>query len=100
MRFSGAGNSCHNRLFSTGRTDAATGQYEIDDRRKTMSTDLRNCVICYQPLPARSKLTLASVSRSEAEQNGWGGQENSDGMMMVDMCLQCQIDRSKDQKER
>jgi hypothetical protein len=36
----------------------------------------------------------------EAEQNGWGGKENSDGMMMVDMCLQCQIDRSKNQKER
>jgi len=48
----------------------------------------------------RSKLTLVSVLRKEAEEKGWAGEENSDGTLTVDMCLQCQIDRSENQKKR
>jgi hypothetical protein len=33
-------------------------------------------------------------------QNGWTGHENSDGTVMVNMCLQCQIDRSKSRTKR
>jgi hypothetical protein len=65
-----------------------------------MSVKSRNCVICHQPLPPRSKLTLASVPQNEADENGWAGQTTSDGTLTVDMCLQCQIDRAKNQKER
>jgi hypothetical protein len=59
----------------------------------------RTCVSCHQPLPPRSKLTLTCVRREEAERNSWTGQQNSDGTTTVDMCLQCQIDRSKDRKD-
>ncbi len=55
----------------------------------------QSCVICHQPLPQNSKLTVASVPREEADRNEWTRHENSDGMVMVNMCLQCQIARSK-----
>ena len=58
----------------------------------------RTCVICRQPLPLKSKLTLACVPREEAERNGWTGEQNSDSTVTIDMCLQCQIDRSKSHK--
>jgi hypothetical protein len=61
-------------------------------------SEQRSCVDCHQPLPPRSKLTLASVPLEETELNGWTGQQNPDGTITVDMCLQCQIDRSKDRK--
>jgi hypothetical protein len=64
-----------------------------------MNVESRECVNCHQPLPLGSKLTLTSVSQEEAERNGWIGQENSDGTLTVDMCLQCQINRSKNKKE-
>lgn len=55
----------------------------------------RACVICHQLLPQRSKLTVASIPREEAERNHWTGRLNSDGTLAVHMCLQCQIDLSK-----
>jgi hypothetical protein len=58
-----------------------------------------SCVICRQPLPQTSKLTLVTVSRDEAEQNGWTGHENPDGTLKVDMCLQCQIQRSNSRRQ-
>jgi hypothetical protein len=57
------------------------------------------CVVCHQPLPRNSKLTLVSVRREEAEQNAWAGHQEPDGTAIVDMCLQCQIDRSKSRKQ-
>lgn len=61
-----------------------------------MATDnQRTCVICRQLLPPSSKLTLSRIAKEEAERNGWAGREDSDGAVIVDMCLQCQIDRSK-----
>lgn len=59
----------------------------------------RTCVSCHQPLPPRSKLTLATVPQEEGERNGWTRQQDSEGTMTVDMCLQCQIDRSKSRKD-
>lgn len=58
------------------------------------SDEPRTCVICRQPLPPKSKLTTANVVRDEAERSGWTGEPNSDGTVVVDMCLQCQIARS------
>jgi hypothetical protein len=69
-------------------------------RIKAMNMELQSCAICLQPLPTNSKLTLASVPREEAEQNGWTGHENPDGTMAVNMCLQCQIDRSNNRTMR
>jgi hypothetical protein len=60
-----------------------------------MSMNLQSCVICHQPLPQNSKLTTASVPSEEAAQNGWTGHKNADGAVMVGMCLQYQIDRSR-----
>jgi hypothetical protein len=48
----------------------------------------QSCVTCRQPLPGNSKLTLVSVSREEAERNGWSGAENPNGTVIVGMCLQ------------
>jgi hypothetical protein len=72
----------------------------IDNEWKLMALyEQRACVNCQQPLPPRSKLTLATVPRDESERNGWTGQQNSEGTMTVDMCLQCQIDRSNRRKD-
>ena len=72
----------------------------IDNEWKLMALyEQRSCVSCHQPLPPRSKLTLSCVPREEAERNGWIGQQNSDATIAVDMCLQCQIDRSKSRRE-
>ncbi len=60
-----------------------------------MSREPQHCVVCHQPLPRNSKVTLVSVPREEAEQNWWTAYEKPDGTVIVDMCLQCQIDRSK-----
>lgn len=64
------------------------------------SMESQSCVTCHQPLPRNSKLTLVSVPREEAEQNGWNGNQNPDGMVIVGMCLQCHIDRSRSQTNR
>ena len=69
-------------------------------RIKAMNMESQSCAVCHQPLPPNSKLTLASVSREEAEQNGWTGHENPEGTITVNMCLQCQIDRSKSRTMR
>jgi hypothetical protein len=45
-------------------------------------------------------MTQYNVSVQEANDNRWAGRENSDGTVAVDMCLQCQIDRSGRQKHR
>ena len=42
-----------------------------------MSMESRNCVVCHQLLPDKSKLTLASVSPIEAKRNGWARREDS-----------------------
>jgi len=60
----------------------------------------QSCVICHQLLPQNSKLTLVSVSREEAEQNGWSGGEDHNDAVIVGMCLQCQIDRSRNRTNR
>ena len=60
----------------------------------------QSCVNCHQLLPRDSKLTVTSVSRKEADENGWSGRDNGDGTMMVNLCLQCQIDRSKNQTQQ
>ena len=60
----------------------------------------QSCVICLQPLPRNSKLTTASVSPKETVQNGWTGEKNPDGTVMVNMCLQRQIDQSKSRPQR
>lgn len=79
----------HNAPFSPER--------RIDNEWKLMAlSEQRTCVSCHQPLPPRSKLTLATITREEGERNGWTGQQNSGGTVTVDMCLQCQIDRVKD----
>ena len=67
---------------------------------KIGSMETQTCVICSQPLPRNSKLTTASVPPEEATKNGWAGQKNPDGTVIVDMCLQCQIDRSKSRTMR
>ena len=69
-------------------------------RIKAMNMESQRCAVCHQPLPPNSKLTLASVSREEAEQNGWTGHENPVGTVTVNMCLQCQIDRSNSRTMR
>lgn len=58
------------------------------------SDEPRTCVICRQPLPPKSKLTMANVAREEAERSGWAGEQNSGDTVTVNMCLQCQIARS------
>jgi hypothetical protein len=60
----------------------------------------KSCVICHQPLPKNSKLATVSVPAEEAVQNGWNGHHNANGAVMVPMCLQCQIDRSKSRTQR
>ena len=60
----------------------------------------KGCIICHQPLPGNSKLTTLSVPVEEALQNGWNGHRDPDGTVAVDMCLQCQIDRSKNRTQR
>ena len=87
-----SGEYSHNAPFSPER--------RIDNEWKLMApSEQRTCVSCHQPLPPRSKLTLATIPQEEGERNGWPGQQNSDGTKTVDMCLQCQIDRSKDRND-
>jgi hypothetical protein len=69
-------------------------------RIKAMNMESQSCAICHQPLPGNSKLATASVPAGEAAQNGWNGYPNADGTVRVDMCLQCQIDRSKNRTRR
>lgn len=62
--------------------------------------EAESCVICHQPLLRNSKLTTASVPQEEAVQNGWTGKKNADGTVTINICLQCQIDRSKGRTQR
>lgn len=43
-----------------------------------LATGPQQCILCHQILPRNSKLTVAFVSREEAEQNGWTGENNHD----------------------
>jgi hypothetical protein len=61
----------------------------------TSRTEQNCCVSCGQPLPAGSKLTRYRMPVGEAEQHGWPTQQNPDGTVTVNMCLQCQIHRAK-----
>jgi hypothetical protein len=54
----------------------------------------RACICCGHPLLSTSKMNRASIAKTEAVTKQWLGQENSDGAVEVDMCLQCQIDRA------
>lgn len=60
--------------------------------------DTRSCVICYQPLPPKSKMIVAAVMPEEADRYGWTGQKNADQTINVDMCLSCQMVRSSQAK--
>jgi len=65
---------------------------------RALTTGAQDCIMCHQPLPRNSKLTVTFVSSEEAVQNGWTGESNQDGTVSVPMCLQCQIERSKHRK--
>lgn len=54
-----------------------------------------SCVSCGQSLPKGSKLANCRVPKAEAESHGWSGDDAGDGAVVVQMCLQCQITRSK-----
>jgi hypothetical protein len=60
--------------------------------------DQRSCVCCEKPLPWASKTTRRVVTEAEANDNQWPVQRHLDGTLSVDMCLQCQIARSDQQK--
>ena len=60
-----------------------------------LSGKQRSCVACGQVLPKGSKLTSYRASGAEAVREGWRRQDNGDGTVTVDMCLQCQITRAK-----
>ena len=56
------------------------------------------CVQCHQPLPSMSKLNKQAVPEEEAAAKGWTGTRSGDGTVIVNMCLQCQIERSERSK--
>ncbi len=58
----------------------------------------RSCVCCGKSLPWASVTTQPSVSKAEAQQFNWPGREKPDGTVTINMCLQCQIQRSERRK--
>jgi hypothetical protein len=69
----------------------------IDNKPMMMLNETRTCVVCRQPLPWKSRMTMAAVPQQEARDRGWTGQRNPDTTLGVDMCLPCQMARSKRQ---
>jgi hypothetical protein len=45
-------------------------------------------------LPSASTMSRTVVASTEAAANQWSGEDNADGTVSVNMCLQCQITRS------
>ena len=62
------------------------------------------CVVCGQKLPSVSKLTRREILVEEAEEKGWHGESSAElergGVIEVQMCMQCQIDRAEALKGR
>jgi hypothetical protein len=54
----------------------------------------RFCDGCGQKLPATSKLSSQVVSNTEAAAYRSGAQQNPDGTVMIDLCLQCRVNRA------
>jgi hypothetical protein len=54
----------------------------------------RFCDGCGQKLPATSKLSSQVVSKEEAAAYRSGAQQNPDGTVMIDLCLQCRVNRA------
>jgi hypothetical protein len=60
----------------------------------------RNCVSCGQILPSMSKMSRVPLPAAEVAQNGWPGEQNPDGTVTVDLCMQCRIVRAERLKNR
>jgi hypothetical protein len=60
----------------------------------TKGSEVHQCVRCGKALPPASKMSRLAVTSAEATTNQWLGEENVDGTVSVEMCLQCQILRS------
>ena len=63
-----------------------------------LAGEQRSCVCCGKALPWASVMTQQSVSKAEAQQRAWPGREKPDGTVTINMCLQCQIQRSERRK--
>jgi hypothetical protein len=59
-----------------------------------LKSDGRYCDGCGQKLPPGSRLSLQVVSKEEAAAMGAGGVENTGGMVTIDLCLNCRVQRS------
>jgi RNA polymerase subunit RPABC4/transcription elongation factor Spt4 len=60
-----------------------------------MASFQRACVNCKNLLPSASKMSRLAVPSDEAASKQWLGDSDDDGTVIVDMCLQCQIERSE-----
>jgi hypothetical protein len=54
----------------------------------------RFCDGCGQKLPAGSRLAQQMVPKDEAKQLGATGNENADGTVTIDFCLDCRVKRA------
>lgn len=54
----------------------------------------RLCDGCGQKLPAGSKLSQQTVSKEEALRYRSPAAPNADGMVTIDLCLQCRVTRA------
>jgi hypothetical protein len=54
----------------------------------------RACVRCGQPLLRASRMDRSTVTKAEVQSKQWRGEEQANGSIEVDLCLQCQIDRA------
>jgi hypothetical protein len=54
----------------------------------------RLCDGCGQKLPRQSKLSQQAVPKTEAGAMGAEGQENPDGTVTIDLCLNCRVARA------
>jgi hypothetical protein len=59
-----------------------------------LKNDGRYCDGCGQKLPPGSRLSLQAVSKEEAEALNAAGVQNADGTVMIDLCLNCRVQRS------
>jgi hypothetical protein len=60
--------------------------------------DRKFCDGCGQPLPAGSKLSRQTVTKTEADDLRASVPMNDDGTVTLDLCLQCRILRAERRK--
>ncbi|MCU1233292.1 MAG: hypothetical protein JWP63_1259 [Candidatus Solibacter sp.] len=62
--------------------------------------DGRVCDGCGQKLPPMAMLGQQTMSKEEAREYGSSAEENADGMVTIDLCLGCRIQRAERMKGR